>query len=173
MIEEVVEPGRKFTELTFCFRQYHLAYDVRGDSRGVFYMTDGESAAVDLGLWNTTRGKELNFIAIYPMLQPYDFIVWFYPTRKGFLEIEKNAFSFFRKGKQRTLASQWQNICLVYSVPKKNIGLVLNGETIGSKNFSDSWANDDNYFTSRHFEPVHLTDNGFGYNTSRYLILLE
>ena len=50
---------------------------------------------------------------------------------------------------------EWQNLCQVYSVPKKNTGIVHNGEIVANRNQSEEWANEDNFLHSFSFKPIH------------------
>ena len=167
--ERLVEPDRKFTELTYCARFYNLAYYREGsvDHFNAWATQEEDILEVDLGMYKGHASKGIGLNIAVPNLNPYDFTAWAHVTRQGITEIEKNAFSFFSKSKQGTRALEWQNVCQVYSKSSRTVGIVFNGEVIAAKNLSDVWANEDNFMTSLAFEPFYKFENDFGWTSWR------
>ena len=148
----MVEPGLKFKELTICHRTYSLQYNYQS----LFYafgMHDGEPMIIDTNGYTEPITKAFSSQQHAPGVDPYNVVSWFWSTRKG-LDKTKNQWSFFREtSKQKMNANEWHHVCHVYSVSKRNTGFVFNGEILANRNQTETWATEDNYFSSRIFEP--------------------
>ena len=147
----IVEPDRKFTQLTFCMRFYHLAYNPSG-MIGPIYLRQEERKIVETNGYTERPRKWFAPSLLAPNARPYDVVVWFWVSRVA-LEDTKNEWSYFRLSKRGMNALEWHHMCIVYNVPGKNTGIVLNGDIVANRNHSDLWANEDNFFHSDHFAP--------------------
>ena len=165
--KDMVESGRKLTELTICSRTYTIAYNKNGEYH-TFRMFDGEPIIVDTNGYTEPRVKDMSSSILAPSDNPFDVLSWFWSSRTGHDET-KNEWSFFRKSKQNANAQEWHHLCNVYSVPKRNTGIVYNGEILANRNQSELWANEDNFYSSRCFEPYHKVTWEDGNEYDRYI----
>ena len=149
--KDMLEPGRQLQEITICMRTYSLAYN-EGGSYSTFVLNDGEPAIIDTNDYTEPILKSMSCGLSAPSDNPYDVVSWFWGSRRSHDET-KNEWSFFRKSKQNLNAQEWHHVCHVYSVPKRNTGIVFNGEILANRNQTDLWANEDNFYSSRCFEP--------------------
>ena len=160
----MVEEGRKLRELTLCFRSYSIAYNKNG-CYGSFGLGDNEPLIIETNGYTEPRGKGFSMSICAPSDNPYDVVSWFWSSRRGLKET-KNEWSYFRKSKQNFNAQEWHHVCVVYSVSKKNTGMVFNGEILANRNQTDLWATEDNFYGSQCFEPFEhfLWEDGNEYN---------
>ena len=147
----ILEPGQEIREMTICTRTYSLAYNKNG-VYSTFSFKDGIPVTIETNGDTELVGKSMSSAMFAPGEHPFDFLTWMWSSRRGY-DKTKNEWSFFRKSKQGLNAQEWHHVCHVYSVPKKNTGIVFNGEIIANRTQSDFWANEDNFYSSRSFEP--------------------
>ena len=146
----IVEPDKKFTQLTICVRFYHLAYNTDGHFSPIF-LVHPEKKTIETNGYTEPISKYFVPEFLAPNLRSYDIVAFMRTSREG-LE-NKNEWSYFRKSKRGMNALEWHHVCIVFNIPGKNTGIVLNGEIIGNRNHTDGWANEDNFFHSEQFAP--------------------
>ena len=151
--KNLIENGRKFTDVTYCIRLYSLAY---GNTEVKFFWISEPEENIkpnyaDGYTENTRREWTTNIRA--PSETPYDVMSWLTSSNEGF-ETTKSEWSYFRKAKKSLDALEWQSLCLVYSITNKNTGIVINGEILADKTHSEDWANNEfNFLPSVMFQP--------------------
>ena len=159
----MMEPGKKVEELTMCIRVYSFGYNSDG-YYGSYLLEDGDPRIIDTNGYTEPRTKRLFSWNMDPKDTPFDIAAFLFASR-DIIET-KNEWSFFRKSKGDFNANEWHNYCIVYSVPKRNTGIVFNGEILANRNQTELWANEDNFYTSHFFEPWHKVtqDDGNEYD---------
>ena len=169
--KEFVEPGKKFEELTICFRVYSLLYS-KMDHFHVIWFEEGDPVTVVTNGYEEQMDRWMRIEIYGPSPNPFDIVNFRFTSRKN-LDKTKTEWSFFRRVKDRLAALRWNSLCFVYNKPGRNTGIVSMGEVVANQNQSDLWANDDNFVSSRMFEPVNIVSNGKSllprYFQSRYL----
>ena len=165
--KEIVEPGRKFEELTICNRVFASVYDANGwTSFKAFIMREGDPILVNTNGYEEKMSKYLDTDILGPTDNPFDVIVTFWASRKN-LEKTKDEWRFFRLVTEKLQSLQWTHYCNVYNKPGKNTGIVVNGEVIANRTQNDLWANEDNYYTSYSFEPAKMITQKDGEEIAR------
>ena len=147
--EELIEPGQRFYELTLCMRVYSFAYSFHGFIK-LFELWSHEGKLNKMNGYSENVHKWFAAELRAPGVNTFDVSVWIRSSDEGY-ELAKNEWSYFRKAEKDLNALEWQHVCFVYSVPKKNTGIVINGQILANRNQSDSWANENNFFPSEIF----------------------